>query len=148
MKTSLFLLLLCLAFPACRSLKNAPELSAYNGRQILFGSGGGFTGAVTTYALLESGHVYRRDGMLDSGIFQVINNAGKGRAKSMFNRAGKLRLEDVDRNHPGNIYYFLELPFTGSKTRVVWGDPAHPAPSVVQTLYDDLLTLTVSIVSK
>lgn len=107
-----------------------------------FGSGGGFTGVETTYTLLENGQLFQ------------ANSQGKGTtelppckrrdANKLFESAEKLGLLQLDFQHPGNTYQFMEFQDDGQSRRIAWGDREHPVDEKIKALYDQLIALTAN----
>ncbi len=100
--------------------------------EIHFGQGGGISGATTHYILLEDGRLFRqpwRDTTLTyldtwPGIF----------TRQMFLNYHSLKLDTVNYNEPGDLYYFVEY-HTPKKPphRIVWGKPGfQPADNLVK----------------
>lgn len=101
-----------------------------------FGNGGGFTGAVTTYYLLENGRIYEE--MPDKTAYKRICAVGKDEADSLFSDCEKLTTLKTDA--PGNLYYFVTMK-KGETTprRWIFGDPATATPQELETLYKRLI---------
>jgi hypothetical protein len=111
--------LIALSLFSCKSTKNI-EPNAFEGRQIRFGSGGGFTGAVTQWALLDNGRLWGATGAPNAKMESLAKVSKKGVAK-IFSMADSL---DWSRpvNAPGNMYRFVELHDGSTVKRMTW-DP-------------------------
>ena len=105
--------------------------------EIHFGQGGGFTGAVTHYILLEDGRLFQK-GWKDTTLTYVDTWPGIF-TRQMFLNYKSLKLDTLDYNQPGDLYYFLEYHERKNPPhRIVWGRPDfHPAPNLV-TYYNTL----------
>lgn len=130
------LIIITLLLTACQAQKfttaNLPD------KQLIFGSGGGFTGKVTQYILLENGQVFTSDGPdSENKELKIID---KKTALKLFDEAEKLHLEDRDFNHPGNMYYFLEFKRDATPEKVTWGIPSESTPQDLLDFYQRLQT--------
>ena len=103
--------------------------------RIEFGNGGGFTGAVQTYYLLENGKVYEETA--DKKAYKRINSMAKDEATALFTDCQKLMTLRTDA--PGNIYYFVTMK-KGEQIpkRWIFGDPATATPHELETFYQRL----------
>ena len=130
---------LILTIMACAPANDFPKTE--NRDEIHFGQGGGFTGAVTHYILLEDGRVFQlawRDTTLTlidtwPGIF----------TRQMFLNYKSLKLDTLHVNKPGDLYYFVEYHSKKKPThRIVWGSPDYrPATNLLlyyNTLYKNI----------
>jgi hypothetical protein len=95
-------------------------------KEIKFGQGGGFTGAVTTYEIKANGDVLKEG--------KKIKNITTSEIKAIQKKINNLSNESLKFNHPFNIYYFIET----DKGKIVWGDPAFPEPDDIKELYNQL----------
>ena len=103
------------------------------------GSGGGFTGEVM--------------------IFKIVNRnivKGRGIAKIKYLEKAKLTCSDarkintglkgilssgVEFDFPYNTYKFIEIYSKGKKTRITWGDPSQELPKDIRENYDQINTI-------
>ena len=100
-----------------------------------FGHGGGFTGAVTTYFLLENGKIYEETA--DKTAYTRINSIGKDEAKALFADCEKLNTLRTDA--PGNLYYFVTIKKGEAiPKRWIFGDPATATPQELENFYKRL----------
>lgn len=132
MRITLFALALLAAaqFFACKSAKHtADKLPA---EQIRWGSGGGFTGKETSFALLENGQVFQFK-TLDGSTTERASIKAKT-ARGLFSTAKDLALRDVRHEHPGNMYFFLELRDGAGTHRITWSD-AMPVEQKAKDFY-------------
>lgn len=59
--------------------------------------------------------------------------------EKLFREAQKLRLDTIQFNHPGNLYYFMEVQKGESAPRITWGSADHTVPNQVQEFYNKLI---------
>lgn len=86
---------------------------------LIFGNGGGFTGAFTTIHLYENGDVYKMASS-DSALIK-IGNIDARIAKQQFQNYVKLGLDKLELNEPGNRYYFITFVNNGVEHKIQWG---------------------------
>src|SRR5438045_3485120 len=84
-----------LMITSCNSSKNA----AGEYTEIVFGSGGGVTGAVEEYHLM-------RDGTLKKGT-EVLHKINKSEMNKINRIFGKVDFKNTAIDDPSNIYYFM-----------------------------------------
>ena len=125
--------------PSEYTLDNLPD------QQLRFGSGGGFAGTSTTHLLLANGQYFRKP--QQSQQLSYVATIDKRLAKEYLKRAQDLALENMDFDHPGNMYYFLDLTDGDTQGKVTWGDINHPMSDAVTGLYKELIA-TVSKVQR
>jgi|GEM_PF-614852 len=108
------------------------------GDKIIFGSGGGFTGATTTYVLSKSGQLLRQD--TNEMLFQL--KAFKALdVESYFTKMEKSAIDKVDCNDPGNMYYFIEQVVDGKTKKLTWGGNNQKPPQDVKDLHGELMRM-------
>jgi len=135
MKFSLFLSsIVILMFFSCKAqqytLDSLPE------KQLIFGSGGGITGEVNTYIMLENGQVFYSNSLVDE--HKELKSITKKEALGAFEKTSALQLSEIDFNHPGNMYYFIEEVNGEEKNRVTWGSTSHEVDEKCEALYKEL----------
>jgi len=127
---------------SCKSSKLGPV--EYDKKQIRFGSGGGFTGAVTTYALLESGKLFQHNSMgVDTFAFML--EVPRSQVKDMFDRVSQNGLDSMEYNTYGNFYYFLEWKTESDSNRISWSSDDVKIDSVWKELHKDLKQLSTPL---
>jgi hypothetical protein len=110
---------------ACSSGKAVPAQD--KGEQLHFGQGGGFTGAVTYYILLDDGRMFSRTA--DSTDIYLTTLA-KPLTRQLFSHYRLVGLDKQSFNEPGNLYRFLELHAGGALVnRMTWGAEGFTPPS-------------------
>lgn len=127
-----FLLLL-----SCKAQEYTPE--DFPKAQFLFGTGGGFTGHVKTYTLLENGQIFFENSLKKNS--EQMNKVDLKACKQVFNQAKALNLMEIDYKKPGNMYRFIEYKSKGQSNRVVWSEGQDTVPTGIGSLYKKLLKL-------
>ena len=117
----------------CQCSRTTYTKADFPDKRLSFGSGGGFTGAVTSYHLLPNGQVFISDGLMADTT--ALPSIKKAVAKSLFETADNARLDTLDFNHPGNIYKFLHYYNEKDTSRVVWGENGTEVSAEVTNLY-------------
>jgi hypothetical protein len=105
--------------------------------QLIFGSGGGVTGFVKEYAMLEDGRILARS---DDGkqYKTVVTVKGDDLANL---KSGMAMLDKQAFNEPGNMYYFIETKgqMTGKAQRLIWGGTTIAPPTELSDFYKKLM---------
>ena len=127
-------ILLCLCCVTLSSFAQKLDLQAK--KQVVIGSGGGFSGAIKEYILLENGYLYQRELPKDT-TFQ-IRVLYRSTAKKYFTKLTQLSLKRRKFDNPGNVYYYVEqYDSPKQKYRVTWGSATPPKD--VKAFYDDFI---------
>jgi len=132
-------LAIILIITACSTKSFHPE--TYPQQQIRFGSGGGFTGFVRQYALLDNGHLYKQEGA--DSTFTFIEKLSKKQIRSFFKDI-PAELVETSFHHPGNRYYFVAYHTSTQTNRLTWGDMQHPIGDTLENFYKRLQRLVPS----
>jgi hypothetical protein len=109
-------------------------------RALHWGTGGGFTGVESMYALTPDRQLRTRTSIKDT--LRNVDRIGKRKVKKIFALADSLQLLQLDFNHPGNTYKYLEVQEGDQLRRIVWGDARYPVPAQIQNLFDQLSELS------
>ena len=125
------LMLLCFA---CSSPKYTP--TDFPDAQIRFGNGGGITGAVTEYVLLENGQFFKKTSTDDN--YMPLPRVKKNQINQIFNNYNFLDLKSIDFNHPGNMYQFIEFKNKDSNHKITWGSNDQKPNNSVEVFYSTL----------
>ena len=138
------ILLAAIALFGCYSCKSPSLFPAkYRGEQIHFGQGGGFSGAVSYFALMDDGRVFQK-GFRDS-TFALLDTWDKHFVSQMFSNYKVLGLDTVQYYEPGDLYYFIQYKSgSGPFHRIAWGKPGFKADQNVVTYYNLLFKSTKS----
>ena len=121
--------LIIMAF-ACKSKSTFPE--EYKGLEIHFGQGGGFTGAVQYFVLLEDGRLYQKE--IKDTAYTLLDQWTQDFTDQMFWNYHFLGLDTVQHYEPGDLYYFIEYHSKeDSVHRIGWGNPGFiPSPNLIR----------------
>jgi len=138
-KKILIALILAMSMTAFKTITIKKEINLTDINLITFGSGGGFTGAVTKYQINSKGEI------LEIKTFEKttrqIKKISKNELKTINKKINKLSGDQLKFNHPGNLYYFIEFEKEKKKINITWGDPTFTEPKEVKELYEYLNTL-------
>jgi len=125
----------------CDGKKEDP--SHYSGEQLHFGQGGGFTGDVNYFILLDDGRLFEK-GDQDS-TYILREQWKKAFTRQMFANYHTLRLQDEDHRHPGNLFYFIEFHAPDQPTHLIsWGQQGYAPAAHIVALYQTLYKSTRS----
>lgn len=114
--------------------------ATYAGRQIRVGSGGGVTGASTTYYLLDNGRLFGRRSR--DSAYTFIGKQTTATTKRLFSTVEntcKIRTTRFD--NPGNRYQFVEWRRGKQTYKVTWGEPGTTPPAGYPQFYKTFMTL-------
>lgn len=103
--------------------------------KIIFGSGGGFTGLVTSYTLNSNGS------LISESSKETIKTLNLKKVKEVNKKITYSNVSNLAFNNPGNFYYFIEVQEKGKTNRVTWSDEKKAPEKVIQ-LYQYLTDLT------
>lgn len=137
MKTFILFLSVCtaaLVFWFCKSPKYTADTLPQ--KQLRWGKGGGFVGKETLFVLLENGQIFKQSP--DSGSFAEADHTRAGKARKLFKLVETAGLQNLDFQHPGNTYKFIEVMSGDTIHRVSWGDPQQSLDAAVADLYAQL----------
>lgn len=123
----------------CSSTKNSsPE--NYSKRQIIFGNGGGFTGKVDTYILLDNGQLYNQVALTGSN-YQQLPSLDPEITKQIFENYDRLQLNKKMLNDPGNLTYFVKMKQKEDEHKLTWGGAQQKLDPNVNRFYMNLFQL-------
>ncbi|HFB99600.1 MAG TPA: hypothetical protein ENJ53_02235 [Phaeodactylibacter sp.] len=124
-----FLLTIAYSFSFCKTQQYSP--TDYQKGQIIFGSGGGITGSVMEYSLLENGQLFSKSGM--GAEFVALKKLKSNVVTQLFKNIEVLKLKEVQLNDPGNRYYFIQIKGADTDHKITWGN--NSAPKSVTSFY-------------
>jgi len=111
----------------------------YTDKQLIFGSGGGFTNQVSEYRLLEDSRLFYRKN--NDSSFTELKKQDVKTTKRLLEDA-KALFEDVpELNEPGNVYYYIKLKNANNTQQIVWGRANTEVPEKAKDLYKQLMNL-------
>lgn len=114
--------------------------------QLRFGSGGGFTGMITEYTLLENGQLFSRTGRAGSGEWQEYGKVKKAEAKALFEYWDNHQDLRAEVKQPGNMYRFLTMQTTDStEFRQSWGASGYTPEESMTALYERAMGLVKQV---
>ncbi|MEM8523562.1 MAG: hypothetical protein AAGG68_02905 [Bacteroidota bacterium] len=105
-------------------------------KQIIFGNGGGITGATTSYILLQNGQVFKSNS-LQNDTTALLKIKPKI-AKQYFEQLNDLDWQKVGSSQPGNTYQFVTYKTVDSTQRIAWGAAGYEVPTNLKNIYDAL----------
>jgi len=134
---------------ACRTAKkeapatgDVPTGDVPTGHTLTFGSGGGFTGAVTSYTLHPDGRLYRTKTFKVTEGPELIGKLDREMTAGFLGKAADLLARTPAFHHPDNQYFFVKLGTGEAQPSITWGAPGHPAPAGVEAFYQELMQHT------
>lgn len=136
------LFLLPVLFFQCNSGKHLPD--NLPDKQLFFGDGGGITGGMTEYILLENGQLFKRNSLAataEPGAWEELKRVKKKTAVELFEKFESEKFQSLSFEEPGNRYYFLGRVQEKELTRLTWGNPNFTLPDSVETFYRSLTQL-------
>jgi hypothetical protein len=126
---------------SCRPAKNFPSDLKWD--QLHFGQGGGFSGLVTYYILLEDGRLFQRN--LRDSTYSFKTTWPDKFVHQMFENYSSLHLDETDVYQPGDLYYFIEYHAKPDQVhRIVWGRPGFVPDENIVNFYNLLYRSTKS----
>jgi hypothetical protein len=130
--------LIAIAASGCKARLADP--ATYEKTMLKFGSGGGFTGAVTEYCLLDNGQVFVKRSL--EGAYEPVQTVSKKTARALMAQAAAPELAGLSFSRPGNMYSFIELPGGSGPNRIAWAQGDDKLPEAARSLYSALMALT------
>jgi hypothetical protein len=125
---------------SCKSSKAVFNPETTEKVYLTFGSGGGFTGKVIKYYMLEDGTIYTKSG--DEII--KLGKATKQMSTQVFANYESLGLHKINLNEPGNKYSFIERSNEGEKNAIMWGKSSLDN-SNVETYFSILMNIVKKV---
>ncbi len=113
---------------------------SYTGRQLLVGSGGGFTGASTTYCLLDNGQLFSRQSR--DTTYRFLGHQTRANTRRAFATVEtKCRIKKTRFDKPGNIYKFVRWKRGKQQYGVTWGAVGARVPATYPRFYTSFMAL-------
>ncbi len=140
MKVLILLLSLCttaLVFWFCKTPKYTAD--SLPQKQLRWGKGGGFVGRETLHLLLENGQIFKPGD--EAGKMVETTGTRRAKAKKLFKLLETTGIQNLDFQHPGNTYKFMDIVAGETVKRIAWGDAQYPVDASVEDLYRQLEAL-------
>lgn len=134
-KQSIVIFLMCITMACGSNEIFTPD--GYEKNYITFGNGGGFTGAVNQFYLLENGKVFKSGSRQDSMIY--LGKLDKGIVLQQFDNYKSCGFDTMRIDSPGNMYYFLSD--NKSTHKLKWGSNSIIPPPILITFHANLSRL-------
>ena len=123
MRLFLSLLLFLFLFAACGTTRYTNPTEYPNAR-INFGNGGGFSGMVTEYVLLDNGQLLKKLTQADS--FEIVTTIEKNQTTQLFENYKFLNIGNLQYNQPGNMYRFIRFNHQDTEHQIMWSGTQYP----------------------
>ncbi len=114
------------------------KLQKFSKNSLVFGSGGGITGATTEYILHYDGTVEKTNS-LTKETSPVTKIAAKN-SKTLFKEFLNDGLDTLKFSSPGNMSYFVGYKNDSVTQKILWGGDVAP-PEKAKTFYDKLIQI-------
>lgn len=139
------LLLLTMSFASFFSCKSTYTPDNYDKPQMRFGSGGGFTGAVTEYCLLSTGQLFLKEHK--DTTFTEIGKIKKAEAKELFAEAIEKNIPTYKMKGSYNMYKFITYKSMEGSNDITWGVDEGTASKAgdMGTFYGKLMRLVIPV---
>ncbi len=119
-----FLFLALLFFLASCSTTRYTNPAEYPNARINFGSGGGFSGMVTEYVLLDNGQLLKK--MMQADSFEMVTTVDKNQTTQLFENYKFLNIGNLQYNQPGNMYSFIHFHHENTEHKIIWPGNQYP----------------------
>lgn len=123
--------ILCSCKPQQYTMDDLPK------ERLEFGSGGGVVGKVDTYTLLDNGQLFLTNSLTQET--RELEGFSKKEAKTFFERVKGPEISELEFDHPGNLYYFINHITENKEHRLVWGSADHTVPVSCKAFYQDVM---------
>lgn len=136
MKITVFVIcLMSVSLSTCKPKKYTFEALPQN--RLEFGSGGGVTGANTTFTLLENGQLFKTTSLDKRTV--PLESINKEDTKLLFGKAKEIFLVSKAINQPGNLYYFMTWVEGEESKTLTWGSTEFEVPEDINHMHNELL---------
>jgi hypothetical protein len=116
------------------------KLDSYPDSVIYFGHGGGFTGLVNTYALLQNGDLYKKKFFSDQE-WEYISKTDSSETRSIFANYSFLGIHTMQLSEPGNTYSFISMMHKNAEVKKLVWSRSVLLPGNLRSFYDQLMKL-------
>ena len=137
-KYLIFLVSIMVLCTQCKT-KALTSLDDHSGRHISFGNGGGFTGKILNYILLDNGQMYRGQG-ISEGVkpFKTISDE---QTEQIFNTYDDMGFSNLDIDSPGNMYFYVEMHESDEQHKLLWGSHDAGESKELRVFHANLMAL-------
>lgn len=111
-------------------------------QQVVFGSGGGFTGGVTEYTLNPDGTLSEAAKIAPGKEknFKQLGMVASADMEAVYNEYKSINFKMIEHSQPGNMYYYLQINYPDNTNhRITWGDGDKMCPQNVHHFYMSLM---------
>ncbi len=120
------------------SCTSSQKLQHFSNSNLIFGSGGGITGATNTYILHYDGAIEKTNSLTNETT-QITQISGK-KSKSFFSQFLNDGLDTLTFSVPGNMSYFIGFENDSVTHKVIWDGNTNP-PAEAKAYYESLIQL-------
>ncbi len=132
----LIFLILC---TCCKTKDYTPE--EYTKEILIFGNGGGFSGATVEYTLLSNGQLFMEGSR--SGPRVQLGRVKSKRTNQLFKTYHQFRFDTLEVDDPGNMYFYLKMQNNEGDHKILWGGQEN-VPKALKTYYANLIQIIKS----
>jgi hypothetical protein len=132
---SIMALLLLLS---CKTVHVTPE--QYEASKIYFGNGGGFTGRLNEFCMLDNGEVYKVNPSTRKATLR--NTISKSVTKSLFKKIKKANLQQYLYSEPGNMFCWMKHHSPQDTTYLIWSKNDTTTNTNVTDIYKQLVAMS------
>lgn len=111
----------------------------YEGRIISWGSGGGFTGKVLGYTLMDNGQIF--EGTNLEGNVTALKKVSKEKVAQCFENYDLLGLSKLSIDSPGNMYKYITMKEGDTSHKLTWGSYEAGESKEVRVFHSNLMSL-------
>lgn len=134
---NLFYLIIVIAIAYGCSSQNG--LSQYENTEIIFGSGGGFSGQTIEYHINAEREITSTNSLTKETT--SLGKLSKSKTRQLFEELSGLNLALKEFNQPGNMYYYVKESKGNKEAQVLWGEQSDKVPEGVKEYYEILMSI-------
>ncbi len=132
------LVCILLSLGSCKTSQITPE--KYEKNKVYFGNGGGFTGGLREFCMLDNGDVYQINPSTREAI--LTSSKGKAVAKRVFKQMESMKLKEYQYDKPGNMYCWVKYHTKTDSAYLIWGDETMEVSAEIESMYTELVEMT------
>ncbi|MEE9438663.1 MAG: hypothetical protein V3V14_06650 [Saprospiraceae bacterium] len=137
MKSSIIFSLFILLSTSCGS-KKVIDPTESDEPQIILSHGGGFTGEVKTFYLLENGQLFKSDDI--AGTICSQKELKTNFSKQIFSNYKTLGINKMSRDTPGNMVYSITMKDKNGEHKIEWGR-GQEGTEMLQVFYSNVMNM-------